>query len=71
MKYEDGSDMLKISSEYEYPTDCEGVIICDGEIYINDYLYHSDPYDGNMVSISIEDWEEVKKFVDSQINKEK
>lgn len=63
----DGSDILKIDSGNNYLTDYNEVNIYDGEIYISDYLYNSDPYDGNQVAISVEAWEEVKAFVDNQI----
>lgn len=63
----DGSDILKIDSGNKYLTDYNEVNVYDGEIYISDYLYNSDPYDGNQVSISVEAWEEVKAFVDNQV----
>lgn len=72
MKYEyskdkGGSDILKIDSEDKYLTDYHEVNVSDGYIDISDYLYRTDPYDGNQVSISVESWEEFKAFVDSQI----
>lgn len=74
MKYEylkdtDGSDILKIDSGNKYLTDYNEVNVYDGEIYISDYLYRIDPYDGNKVSVSVEAWEEFKNFVDNQITK--
>lgn len=68
LKDVDGSDILKIDSGNKYLTSYNEVNVYGGEIYISDYLYCSDPYDGNQVSISIEAWEEIKAFVDNQIS---
>ena len=56
----DGSDMLvlNIGSNYE-----REVTIENGEIS----FYIEDGYDSQIINIYLEDWEQVKEFVDNQI----
>lgn len=67
MKYEyrkdfDGNDMLVLDSTSSYQKE---ITIEGGELA----FYIEDGYDSQMVNISLEYWEEIKAFVDSQIDK--
>lgn len=56
----DGNDMLVLDSESNYEIE---VIIESDEVS----FYIDDGYDSQMIDIPIEDWEQVKEFVDNQI----
>ena len=56
----DGNDMLVLDSGSNYEIE---VTIESDEVS----FYIEDGYDSQMIDISIEDWEQVKEFVDNQI----
>lgn len=56
----DGNDMLVLNSGSSYERE---VTIEGGEIS----FYIEDGYDSQMINIYLEDWEQVKEFVDNQI----
>ena len=56
----DGNDMLVLDSGSNYEIE---VIIESDEVS----FYIDDGYDSQMIDIPIEDWEQVKEFVDNQI----
>ena len=58
----DGNDMLVLDSGSNYEIE---VIIESDEVS----FYIDDGYDSQMIDIPIEYWEQVKEFVDNQINK--
>lgn len=56
----DGNDMLVLDSGSNYETE---VTIEYGEVS----FYIEDGYDSQIINIYLEDWEQVKEFVDNQI----
>ena len=60
----DGNDVLVLNYDGSMSADVE----VDG-LFITVYEHGHDGYESNMTGIKIEDWEEVKAFVDNQISK--
>ena len=64
IKNYDGNDVLVLNYDGSMSADVE----VDG-LFITVYEHGHDGYESNMTGIKIEDWEEVKAFVDNQISK--
>ena len=60
----DGNDVLVLNYDGSMSADVEV-----DEFLITVYEHGHDGYENNMIGIKLEDWEEFKAFVDSQISK--
>lgn len=58
----EGTDVLVLNYDGSMSADVEV-----DEFYITVYEHGYDGYENNMIGIKLEDWEEFKAFVDSQI----
>lgn len=58
----DGNDVLVLNYDGSVSADVEV-----DDFYITVYEHGHDRYENNMTGIKLEDWEEVKAFVDNQI----